>query len=360
MDRSVVFMLQKLLLLVKAMANLIIAAVMLYTLLVVVLLGLLFAGSTFWVVSMSSAFALLMFVPLVVLVPLAFFWRSWQLRGATLLLFALFLLMFGGHLLPTQSAVASVDQPTIRVATMNHWLGNTDYDGLVAQIRALDADVITIQEVTPITATVFDGRLYKEYPYRSFIPIDASRVFTQLVLSKYPLSNVEQVGDIPVQQMVVDLGDRQFVFMSVHLRAPRVDGSCRREAMICIPWYNSTWRDREYPTLLAAIDAIDAPLVVAGDFNTSETESWYQDLELRLLDVYDQTNWGFGFTFPNAHPLNDWSFMPARLVRIDYVWTKLGVEPVRSWIDCSVPVSDHCAVVADLVIPESSTVSVKD
>lgn len=342
--------------LAQAGTNIFTAGVVVYTVLVLGLVILRFVGASFWVFTMAFAFMLLWFVPLVVLVPLAFVWRSRQVRIATAVLSVLFVGMFWRQLLPPQSrAVAQQPQRVIRVATMNHWMGNTDYDGLVEKIREIDADLVFIQEVTPVSATVFDGRLTEEYPYRWWLSMNVSRSFTQMVLSKYPLHDPQQVQRAPILQMMVDLGDREFMFMGVHLRAPRVVRECEEPVAICLPHYSSASRDYDYPTLFAALEQVDEPLVVAGDFNTSDTEHWYNALAMQLQDAYAETNWGFGFTFPVAHPENQWSLFPSRLVRIDYVWTKGGVEPVRSWIDCSVPVTDHCAMIAELSIPEGDS-----
>ncbi|HEX5689129.1 MAG TPA: endonuclease/exonuclease/phosphatase family protein, partial [Roseiflexaceae bacterium] len=226
---------------------------------------------------------------------------------------------------------------------------NTHTADLVAAIRAQQADIVTIQELTPRLAEASRQQLIAQYPYQVLLPGDTD--WGLGVLSRYPLHLAERDQEYSAQRMMVDLGDQQLTLINVHPHAPEVETRRLRQfrPIKVVLNYDTTMRGRELPQLLETIDAIDGPLVVAGDFNTSDREPPYAELRKRMHDAFGEAGWGFGFTFPNDHQLARLR-VPFPLVRIDYIWSKGGVLPATARVLCDFGGSDHCAVVADLVL----------
>jgi endonuclease/exonuclease/phosphatase (EEP) superfamily protein YafD len=316
---------------------------------VVVALGLLWTLRVheIWWLELSRIFALFLFAPLLLLAPAALLIRSRWLRAATALATLAFLAMFGARLLPPFGQPLAGAR--LRVLTINQLYTNTRTADLVAAIRTQRADVVLIQELTPRLAEAAKRQLIDQYPYQVLAPGDTD--WGLGVLSRYPLRLAEREQDYIAQRMIVDVDGQEVALINVHPRAPQVETRRLRRfrPVKVVMNYDTTLRGRELPRLLETIDAIDGPLIVAGDFNTSDREPPYAELAARLHDAFGETGWGFGFTFPNDKQLARLR-VPFPLVRIDYIWSNGGVAPAAAHVICDFGGSDHCAVVADLVL----------
>jgi len=238
--------------------------------------------------------------------------------------------------------------------TLNQLYSNQRIDALIAAIRAQNADIVAIQELSEPLAETARQQLRAEYPYQFLEPNDG---FDGLgVLSRYPLREARHVRGFPGQQMIVDLGSEQVTLFNIHLHSPKIETRRLREIrpvkVKVVLDYDTSLRAREFPQLLQAIDATRGPLIALGDFNTSDREPPYAALAARLHDAYRETNWGFGFTFPNDQRLARVQ-VPFPLVRIDYIWSR-GILPASARVECDSGGSDHCAVVAELRIGTGS------
>jgi endonuclease/exonuclease/phosphatase (EEP) superfamily protein YafD len=90
------------------------------------------------------------------------------------------------------------------------------------------------------------------------------------------------------------------------------------------------------------------PLIMMGDFNVSDRHPHYRLLRSSVNDAYRKVGRGFGLTFPNAHVRLGRLEVPP-LIRIDYVFHNDAIEATAAHTAAD-PVSDHRAVVADLVL----------
>ena len=52
-------------------------------------------------------------------------------------------------------------------------------------------------------------------------------------------------------------------------------------------------------TALADLHQRQGPLLVVGDFNTSDRQPLYRELGRELRDTYREVGWGLGYTFPS-------------------------------------------------------------
>src|SRR5262245_28547540 len=122
------------------------AATILYCVGLIVLALLWLAGiQGIWWLDLLNMFALCLFAPLLVIVPLTYVVSPRQLRSVLVLASAGFLGLFGARLIPP--AIPSGGAAQLRVATFNlHYvLEDAALAGTIAAIRAQHADVVALQ-----------------------------------------------------------------------------------------------------------------------------------------------------------------------------------------------------------------------
>jgi endonuclease/exonuclease/phosphatase (EEP) superfamily protein YafD len=235
------------------------------------------------------------------------------------------------------------------VATFNLLYLNTRVDDIIAAIRAQDADVVALQELTPRVAAAIRQGLHDTYPHQ-YLESGIGDLGMGMI-SRYPLRSTADQQGFSGQQAVLDINGRHVNLVNVHLSSPFIRTRRYRNlwSIRLITDYDTSERADELPALLRTIGQIEGPLIVLGDFNTGDREPPYAQLAARMQDAYRTTAWGFGFTFPNNRRMLRVQ-IPFPLVRIDYVWSSGGVVPAATRVDCDNGGSDHCIVVADLHI----------
>jgi vancomycin resistance protein VanJ len=300
-----------------------------------------------WWLELSNIFALYLFAPLLLLAPAALLVRSSWLRAATLFTLVTFVALFGSRLIP------SLGQPAagtgLRVMTINQLYTNERVADLIDAIRAQDADVVAIQELSDSVADAASRQLSDLYPYQFLTP--GPEDYGLGILSRYPLQEAARTQGFAGQRVILEVDGAAITMINVHLNAPQALTRRLRQfrPIKVVLNYDTSRRARDFPGLLGEIDSTTGPLNVTGDFNTSDREPPYAELAARLHDAYREAAWGFGFTFPNDQRIARLK-VPFPLVRIDYVWSRAGITPAAARVVCDSGGSDHCAVVADLRI----------
>lgn len=306
-----------------------------------------------WWLAITNVFALLLFAPLLLCIPAALVIRSWWMRGAVAAALALFLALFGTHFLPRSAPPAS--GAPIRVMTFNQLFTNQHTSDIIRQIRAQGADVIGLQEFSEQTAQAIKAELSGEYPYQFLEPGNQNGLG---LISRYPFltTGVDESGH--GQRVTIELEGQTVTIISLHLQAPRIDAHKSRKlfSLPVITGYDASAPNREIDRLLEGIQTIDGPLIIMGDFNTSDREPHYAKLDAVLHDAFRETNWGLGFTFPDHKRYGPVTF-PFPLIRIDYVWSKGGALPAAAHVECNNTGADHCFLVADLRIGAAEAAS---
>jgi endonuclease/exonuclease/phosphatase (EEP) superfamily protein YafD len=325
------------------------AAAVLYAAAVLVLVAAWAAGAErIWWLALANVFAVLFFVPLLALVPVALAWPSRWLRGAVAVPLAIFVASFGPQVVPNQ--LVPVSDGNVRVATFNLFQAKKHQRELVALIRAQNADVVALQELTWPMAQAAERELSDRYPYQ-YVSLDTWSLGMG-ILSRYPLRPLPDAIELRRQRVELDVDGRTVTLVNVHLSSPDYfTFSPPQLYRLSLPGgYSPYFRDREGPVLLRELDSISGPLVVVGDFNTGERELLYDAFRQRLRDAYRETAWGFGFTYPVERTYFGVR-LPLPVVRIDYIWSGGGVEPIAAHTECNTAGSDHCMVIADLRLP---------
>jgi endonuclease/exonuclease/phosphatase (EEP) superfamily protein YafD len=297
-----------------------------------------------WWLEITNVFALLLFVPLLLCIPAALLIRSWWMRGAVAAALMLFLALFGARFLPRSAPPSS--GTAIRVMTFNQLYTNERVDDVIREIRVQRADMVGLQELSKQTAEAIKTELIGEYPYQFLEPGNQNG---RGLISRYPFLTQDIDESRHGQRVTIQLEGQTVTIISLHLVAPHVESHTSRRffSLPIVTDYDASAPNREIDRLLAGIEKIDGPLIIMGDFNTSDREPHYAKLAAVLHDAFRETNWGLGFTFPDHKRFGPVIF-PFPLIRIDYVWSKGGALPAAAHVECNNTGADHCFLVADL------------
>ncbi len=251
-----------------------------------------------------------------------------------MLAFALVLPGIGGLVpaLPAATNVSKLEQDkAFTLVQLNLNYLNRNADDAVRMVREIDADVVTLQEVSSFVF-VEVASLFKDYPYN--VVCQYSRVGAVAVFSRLPFAS--EVG--PRQGCVVGeglgwirvkVGDRPVTVASMHLTWP-------------FPFGQSAQVDR----LEAHLRALPRPVVVGGDFNAAP---WSHSV--RRVGEATRASVVQGLRLTLYRPSLDW--VPGLGLPIDHVLTAPGMvtHSIRRGRNVG---SDHLPVVARLgFLPET-------
>jgi endonuclease/exonuclease/phosphatase (EEP) superfamily protein YafD len=303
------------------------------------------AGQRAWWLELANTFALLLFAPLLLLLPAALLIRSRWMTGAIAAALALFVALFGARFMPP-AALPAAGAP-LRIMTFNQLFTNERIADVVASIRSQQADVVGLQELSEPVAEALKVELSSEYPYQALLPGNQSGLG---LISRYPFQTSGASSSVRGQRVTIQLDGQTVTILNIHLAAPYIKTrKIPRLGVPVITGYDTGSPTRQVGRLVGEVDQIVGPLVVIGDFNTGDREPRYAQLAARMHDAFRETNWGFGFTFPDHKRMGSLTF-PFPLVRIDYVWSKGGALPAAAHVECNNTGADHCFLVADLQV----------
>jgi endonuclease/exonuclease/phosphatase (EEP) superfamily protein YafD len=219
------------------------------------------------------------------------------------------------------------------------------FENVAEVIRASEADVVALQELTEPAADYLAAAFSAEYPYQALEPRGLTTSGTG-ILSRWPLEDVEIWMSAMLQMRVtVNAPDGPFAMYSAHPPPPHwflqaFDTSARTAAL------NSVLERAAQETL---------PVVLAGDFNlTDQTTAYQRILAAGFHDSFRDAGWGLGLTFANLSAY----FAPLGVlppfIRIDYVYYSGDFVAVAASVGPSAG-SDHYPVQAALArVPADS------
>lgn len=224
--------------------------------------------------------------------------------------------------------------PTIAVLSMSLRGGTPGMAPTADLIRRVGPDLVMLQEVDHIDALLArlaaaPGPGGDAWPYHC-------RSGRTLLLSRHPVgaphpANSEMAVLCPVE---TPLGR----IWAGALRMPK-----------------ARWRGAEaaaqregYARLLGMLDGLDAPVILAGDFNATPLGTPYRMVARRLENAFAAAGSGLGFTFPTpARPLLG---RLGPFLRIDHVFHSGALRAVEAAVlSDHAPTADHYPVSALLV-----------
>jgi endonuclease/exonuclease/phosphatase (EEP) superfamily protein YafD len=220
--------------------------------------------------------------------------------------------------------------PHLRIVSANVMFDNPNHAALVDELQSRDADVIFLQEVTPDWwRAIRAAGLLESHPY--FIEAARWGADGMALLSRRPFvsKRLLHVGRRPVPTATVRVGRIAVHLVDVHVVAPIETFDENRVEQLAI---NDIVRHTPEPR------------IVAGDYNATPTNRWYQELlDLGLHEVHEAVGDPFATTWPNGV-----RHLPP--IRLDHVFVDdPPVVPLRVRQGTGTG-SDHRPVIVDLAV----------
>jgi vancomycin resistance protein VanJ len=256
-------------------------------------------------------------------------WVALALAAPTLLIGLTFAPLF----LPATSGVLAANT-SLKVMSYNVWYRNRNVAEVARLIRQEQPDIVLLQELSPKMAQALKEQLVDLYGSDPLYLAYEAEVY-QGIISRYPLMPVELAEDRGrAQKVVATLPAGSVAVWNVHPNTP-------------LPWL------RQYKQITALVEdiatAADQPLIVGGDFNTTDQSETYRLVSQYLYNAHWEAGWGFGFSFPANHPrFKRYIAIVTPVIRIDHVFfsSHFIVSSARTLSESGG--SDHFPVTAKL------------
>lgn len=288
-------------------------------------------GDRFWPVRLLNYFSpwlLLGLTPGLALAGLARRkWVAFTLAVPVLLMSLTFAPLF----LPRPEGVLAANA-SFKVMSYNIWYHNDEVIEAARLIREEQPDILLLQELTPGMARALTKELANLYPGGPLYWAYEPSVY-QGIISRFPLTPVELAYDKGrTQKVIATTPAGPVAVWNVHPSTP-------------LPW------SRQYRQISALVDdiaAVDGPLIVGGDFNTTDQSETYRLVNQYLHNAHWEAGWGFGFSFPAHRPRFKDIPIFTPVIRIDHIFynSHFFARTARTLSDSAG--SDHFPVTAKL------------
>jgi len=310
----------------------------------------LLSGDRFTAIALLNFVAIYFFLPLVFVLLVAIACKSrWMGIGFLFGILAL-VLMWGDHFIPN-SAVKPSERPGLTVMTYNVLAWHDQYESIIETIRVEDPDVLLIQELNIGLAEILQNELIQLYPYQVLAPKNNPEGIG--VISKFPIKQssivLPQLWAGSPQILDLDWNGEKILLVNFHLTPttgifPMDEVRARIRA-----------REKEAELLNNLASQTGGAIIMGGDANMPFLSDAYKILTRDLVDAYRSTGSGLGHTFPGSTlPESDRPhlgplFLPAWLMRIDYIFHSTDWVAVSAHTAQIDGFSDHRGVVVELM-----------
>ena len=265
--------------------------------------------------------------------------RRWTI-GFTLLALLLVASRFSYLLIPQVSpASADFAGSQLRVMTFNVHYANRNVDGITELILTEQPDIIAVQELTPQLGRPLFSRLKNEYPY--YLTGGNSSV----IISRYPLTKqLKPYGTGRSERAIINTPLGEIGLWNVHPPTAVRQGGWEAQ--------------NQFFSLIAnEIKNETGPMIVLGDFNSTDQAENYQLISNQLTSVHHAVGNGFGFTYPDPSIIDTIGIIPRLgpislkpIVHIDHIFVSDHFTPLETHIIPHGYGSDHRPVVATLQV----------
>ena len=201
-------------------------------------------------------------------------------------------------------------------------------------------------------AEVFLEEAGDAYPYRLLTPENTYRGMG--VLSRFPLTEIDTSYLAhrlwQVQAMRVEAPAGPFTLYNVHPDATNV--LVYIEERMDIPEEvrsSMAIRRQLIEALVTDFSQRDGPIVVVGDFNSTDQSDVYALMRRHLTDAHRASGWGLGHTFPAYGGSFHGIPIPPLQMRLDMVFISRDFRAARTWVSKTYGESDHRPLLAEFV-----------
>ena len=329
----------------------------LYTLLVIswfVLHTLL--GDRPWWLALINIFAPHLFLPLLLLLPLALLAQRRIAMMSLIPPLLLFVWLYGNLFIPmpptaTAAEGGPIADDAFTVMTFNvHARSHSKETARVILENGLP-DLVAIQELRSGMARILAEELGEHYPYQVYDTV-YWRNGTG-ILSRYPLTELTidhlYSNEWELQIVEAEINGQTVTIYNVHPASTNISRYLNRYYRP-IDGIKNSIRVREWNIgrLLKDAQTRTGPVLILGDFNTTDQSDAYAHLSTQFEDAHRAAGWGFGHTFPAYS--GSYRHIPIfpRQVRIDMIFYSADFQAVDSWVSDVYGESDHLPVLARL------------
>lgn len=318
-------------------------------------------GDRWWWLFLVNSLAFYLFIPLLLVPLVATLTRHhtlWLGVGIGMIIWGS---LYGSLFMPITPVQANAPAPHLSLMSYNMLRHNTNPEPVLAAIRASDADVIAMQELNSAAAEAIARELREAYPYQLLEPRQGKSGMG--IISRYPLSTTGDTfpGDAWIgPPQIVDLAFGETTVRLINLHA--VSTSVGYGGNIRFTPGQMEWsireRERQMQLLANYADSHSGPLLVAGDFNTTDRSNAYALVNGVLTDAWRAAGQGLGHTFPGAttpggsRPRVSGIPLPMWLVRIDHIFYSQHWQATDADFGPWDNVSDHRPLMVQLRFTE--------
>lgn len=303
-------------------------------------------------VAAADLVSIYLFLPLIVLLPLAFLMRRGVAIVGVLVPFIIFLLLYGVMYLPNLPPNPGAESAAFRVLSLNARSDRADGAGIEELVSTQEPDLIALQELTPRLKDDLTSRLGAEYPYQAYLRVEG--VTGLGLFSRAPLDNVHEIPEPDWGRhslaATVSVGGLNAFVINVH----NWPSWAPPTSLYPVPMgFERSFRVREEQAQLwiERLEEFGGPALVIGDFNFTDQTTAYGLLADELHDAHRQVGQGLGHTFPSDSKGVKGLVLPRRILRLDYVWYSDHWEAVDFQVGEWDGQSDHYPVIADFLLP---------
>jgi endonuclease/exonuclease/phosphatase (EEP) superfamily protein YafD len=262
-----------------------------------------------------------------------------QFRWITLILGLLMLFVWQHGLQHSSALAAQSSAHSLRLMTFNVHFANRDAVALANLIEQQSPDIIAFQEMMDPLSTALHAQIQADYPYYL---VDHSWSLPMVLMSRYPLTLSPKPAEaVRALHAQVETPWGKVMVWNVH-PTPAISGG---------------WAEQRQLLGLVAQDVAQEthPVIVLGDFNTTNQTENYQLIADLLIDTHAAVGYGFGFTFPNIKTATQpWYsqliLRQAPLIDIDHIFVSHHFIPQSHQVLPDGLDSDHRPVVASVLM----------
>jgi vancomycin resistance protein VanJ len=241
------------------------------------------------------------------------------------------------------SKIALAKNKSMKVMSYNVWRENSNITKLAEVILHDQPDILLLQEISPNRAQALITALNELYHDNELYFAIESQMF-QAVISRYPITKqAPKQKKGRAQKVLLETPSSSITVFNVHFRR-------------CGNWLRREHEIAEF--LTEEIGSTDGPILLGGDFNTTDQTQAYRLLKQYLSNAHWEAGKGFGFTFPASHyKFKRRVSIPVPLVRIDHIFYSDHFSPLNAGTLNNAGGSDHFPVVADFLWVKDYNVS---
>lgn len=237
----------------------------------------------------------------------------------------------------------------VRMMSWNGFFRNNNATEFRAALKEIRPDIIAIQEISATLVDELNANWQEIYPYMELYPTGTPAGMG--IVSRYPFRTTslpdfdEQTG-CNCQAVTLDIQGTTVTLINAHPWPPEIEFTVPRHWSDLLA-LNTANQDPIFAQLVAQIEEVEGPLIVAGDLNTMPFQPNVQRLQSMLTDSFVEAGSGLGYTFPvdgTAYNLPSMPFM-----RIDYIFHNEEWRATSTLVGV-IQGSDHGYVLSDLIL----------